>query len=159
MLWWIETMERHFQTDVIEPGLRGLLERIGGGGAEEGDEAEGEEEDGETETGAPESTAASTVRQKKSTREREDEQRKRLDFTSIKNLHSLYLEVVFSGLLLGSNALREKMVVMMDVAEEFCARVERWGGDVLPGFLEGSLSAEESSQREFGSSSRGRICN
>lgn len=128
MVWWVEGVEAHFQMDVIDPALRELLERIGGEG--------GRDEKGHM-RGRSFSTKAGS----------EGGEGERLDFTSLATLHALYLSLLLSGLLLNSEVLSGMVMEMMEICEGFCARVDRWGGDVLPGLLSGTMGDEESAQR------------
>lgn len=126
MVWWVEGVEAHFQMDVIDPALRGLLKRIGEG-----------EERGHARGRSFSTKAGSDV----------GEEEERLDFTSLATLHSLYLSVLLSGLLLDSEVLSGMMMEMMETCEALCARVDRWGGDVLPELLSGTMGDEESAER------------
>ncbi|KAH7916487.1 Spc98 family-domain-containing protein [Hygrophoropsis aurantiaca] len=65
-----------------------------------------------------------------------------LDFTTLRNIHSTYLERLVTGCLLSNPALTANIRAIFEVCERFAAQVERWGGDVLPALLfEGSLAA------------------
>ncbi|KAH7930585.1 hypothetical protein BV22DRAFT_1139635 [Leucogyrophana mollusca] len=65
-----------------------------------------------------------------------------LDFTTLRNIHSTYLERLVTGCLLSNPALTAILRPIFEVCERFVAQVERWGGDVLPALLfEGSLAA------------------
>lgn len=67
-----------------------------------------------------------------------------LDFTTLRNIHTTYLERLLTGSLLANPALTNIIRMILEVCERFAAQVERWGGDVLPALLfEGSLSAAE----------------
>jgi gamma-tubulin complex component 4 len=64
----------------------------------------------------------------------------KLDFTTIREMHSLYLRHLLEGTLLTSPALTGIIRQIFDTCERLVAQVERWGGDVLPALLfEGSL--------------------
>ncbi|KAI0308895.1 Spc98 family-domain-containing protein, partial [Amylostereum chailletii] len=64
-----------------------------------------------------------------------------LDFTSLRNIHSSYLERLLVGSLLANPTLTGIIRSVFELCEQFVAQVERWGGDVLPALLfEGSLS-------------------
>ena len=64
-----------------------------------------------------------------------------LDFTTLRNLHSTYLERLVTGCLLSHPTLTAILRPIFEVCERFVAQVERWGGDVLPALLfEGSLA-------------------
>ncbi|KAG1885517.1 gamma-tubulin ring complex protein [Suillus subluteus] len=64
-----------------------------------------------------------------------------LDFTTLRNIHTTYLERLLTGCLLTNPALTAILRPIFEVCERFVAQVERWGGDVLPALLfEGSLA-------------------
>ncbi|KAJ8588402.1 hypothetical protein M405DRAFT_793161 [Rhizopogon salebrosus TDB-379] len=64
-----------------------------------------------------------------------------LDFTTLRNIHTTYLERLLTGCLLSNPSLTVILRPIFEVCERFVAQVERWGGDVLPALLfEGSLS-------------------
>ncbi|KAG2156609.1 Spc98 family-domain-containing protein [Suillus bovinus] len=64
-----------------------------------------------------------------------------LDFTTLRNIHTTYLERLLTGCLLSNPALIAILRPIFEVCERFVAQVERWGGDVLPALLfEGSLA-------------------
>lgn len=64
-----------------------------------------------------------------------------LDFTTLRNLHTTYLERVVTGCLLSHSTLAGILRPIFEVCERFVAQVERWGGDVLPALLfEGSIA-------------------
>lgn len=63
-----------------------------------------------------------------------------LDFTTLRVIHTTYLDRLVTGCLLTNSALTSTLRTILDVCERFVAQVERWGGDVLPALLfEGSL--------------------
>ena len=64
-----------------------------------------------------------------------------LDFTTLRNIHTMYLERLLTGSLLSNPALTNIIRMVLEVCERFAAQVERWGGDVLPALLfEGSIA-------------------
>jgi hypothetical protein len=64
-----------------------------------------------------------------------------LDFTTLQNIHSTYLERLLTGCLLTNPVLTATLRPLFELCEQLVAQVERWGGDVLPGLLsEGSMS-------------------
>ncbi|TFK56723.1 gamma-tubulin ring complex protein [Heliocybe sulcata] len=68
-----------------------------------------------------------------------------LDFTTLRNIHSTYLERLLVGSLLANTDLTAIIRPILEVCERFVAQVERWGGDVLPALLfEGSIGADDS---------------
>lgn len=63
-----------------------------------------------------------------------------LDFTTLRAIHTTYLDRLLTGCLLTNSALTSTLRPILDVCERFVAQIERWGGDVLPALLfEGSL--------------------
>ncbi|KAJ7727831.1 gamma-tubulin ring complex protein [Mycena maculata] len=63
-----------------------------------------------------------------------------LDFTTLRTIHSEYLDRLLTGCLLTNPVLTSLLLPIFEVCERFVAQVERWGGDVLPALLfEGSL--------------------
>lgn len=67
-----------------------------------------------------------------------------VDFTTLRNLHTTYLERLVTGCLLSHPTLAAILRPILEVCERFVAQVERWGGDVLPALLfEGSLAASD----------------
>ncbi|KAF8921996.1 gamma-tubulin ring complex protein [Mucidula mucida] len=63
-----------------------------------------------------------------------------LDFTSLRAIHSMYLDRLLTGCLLTNAALTSILLPIFEICERFVAQVERWGGDILPALLfEGSL--------------------
>lgn len=64
-----------------------------------------------------------------------------LDFSTLRNMHSTYLERLLTGTLLSNTALTAIIRPIFELCEQFVAQVERWGGDILPALLfEGSLA-------------------
>ncbi|KAJ3558979.1 hypothetical protein NM688_g616 [Phlebia brevispora] len=64
-----------------------------------------------------------------------------LDFSTLRTIHTTYLERLVTGTLLSNPALTALIRSILEVCERFVAQVERWGGDVLPALLfEGSLA-------------------
>ncbi|KAI0073125.1 gamma-tubulin ring complex protein [Panus rudis PR-1116 ss-1] len=64
-----------------------------------------------------------------------------LDFSTLRSIHTTYLERLLTGSLLSNNALTSVIRGILEVCEQFVAHVERWGGDVLPALLfEGSIA-------------------
>ncbi|KAH9937370.1 gamma-tubulin ring complex protein [Fomitopsis serialis] len=64
-----------------------------------------------------------------------------LDFTTLRNIHTTYLERLLTGSLLSNPALTAIIRLILEICERFVAQVERWGGDILPALLfEGSLA-------------------
>ena len=67
-----------------------------------------------------------------------------LDFTTLRTIHTTYLDRLLTGCLLTNSALTGIIRPILEICERFVAQVERWGGDILPALLfEGSLSEGE----------------
>ena len=65
-----------------------------------------------------------------------------LDFSTLRSIHTTYLERLLTGSLLSNPALTAIIRGILEICERFVAQVERWGGDILPALLfEGSLAA------------------
>ncbi|TCD62862.1 hypothetical protein EIP91_006343 [Steccherinum ochraceum] len=65
----------------------------------------------------------------------------RLDFSTLREIHTSYLERLLTGSLLANPSLTPIIRAILEVCERFAAQVERWGGDVLPALLfEGSIA-------------------
>ncbi|KAJ6503386.1 gamma-tubulin ring complex protein [Mycena vitilis] len=63
-----------------------------------------------------------------------------LDFTTLRTIHSEYLDRLLTGCLLTNPTLTSLLLPIFEVCERFVAQIERWNGDVLPALLfEGSL--------------------
>ncbi|KAJ7170023.1 gamma-tubulin ring complex protein [Mycena filopes] len=63
-----------------------------------------------------------------------------LDFTTLRTIHSEYLDRLLTGCLLTNPVLTSLLLPIFELCERFVAQIERWNGDVLPALLfEGSL--------------------
>jgi hypothetical protein len=63
-----------------------------------------------------------------------------LDFTTLRTIHTAYLDRLLNGCLLNNASLTTIIQAILESCEQFVAQVERWGGDVLPALLfEGSI--------------------
>ena len=63
-----------------------------------------------------------------------------LDFTTLRNMHTTFLERLLSASLLTQPTIAHVIRKMFDTCERFVGQLERWG-DILPGLLfEGSFS-------------------
>jgi hypothetical protein len=68
---------------------------------------------------------------------------RQLDFTTLRNFHTAYIQRLKSGCLFTQPAITTTIREIMDVCERFMGQIERWGGDVLPALLfEGSISGD-----------------
>lgn len=64
-----------------------------------------------------------------------------LDFTTLRTIHTAYLDRLLNGCLLSNAPLTLIIHSILESCEQLVAQVERWGGDVLPALLfEGSLN-------------------
>lgn len=145
MLWFLEGVQAHFMTDVIDPAMRAVLARVAGHEAASL-HARQRSMGSVPPTPVPDLGGGTSF----AGTEREGprgEGRDRLDFAALTAVHSLYLAVLSAGLLLSSEELSAKMMELLATCEAFAGRVDRWGGDVLPGLLEGGMADEESVRR------------
>ncbi|KAF8216076.1 Spc98 family-domain-containing protein [Mycena galopus ATCC 62051] len=63
-----------------------------------------------------------------------------LDFTTLRTIHSEYLDRLLTGCLLTNSVLTSLLLPIFEVCERFVGQIERWNGDVLPALLfEGSM--------------------
>ncbi|KAI0094327.1 gamma-tubulin ring complex protein [Irpex rosettiformis] len=68
-------------------------------------------------------------------------QTSQLDFSTLRTIHTTYLERLVTGSLLSNVAITSIIRMILEVCERFVAQVERWGGDILPALLfEGSIA-------------------
>jgi hypothetical protein len=125
MGWFLDTLLGYVMTHVVDIEFRRLKELLGkpGGGITKSGSA--------GKLNAPvegnDATSSSTY----------------LDFTTLRNIHTTYLERLLTGCLLSNPALTAIIRSIFEVCERFVAQVERWGGDVLPALLfEGSLAGD-----------------
>lgn len=72
-----------------------------------------------------------------------------LDFTTLQSLHSLYLSLLQSGLLLTHDELSNLLGGMVETSEKVCRVVKGWSGEALVG---AELGGEEGEEGEFCSS-------
>jgi len=124
MGWFLDTLLGYVMTHVVDVEFRRLKELLGksgGGIAKSGSAGNLNAPDGN------DATSSSTY----------------LDFTTLRNIHTTYLERLLTGCLLSNPALTAIIRPIFEVCERFVAQVERWGGDVLPALLfEGSLAGD-----------------
>ncbi|PWN52680.1 hypothetical protein IE53DRAFT_384863 [Violaceomyces palustris] len=67
----------------------------------------------------------------------------KLDFTSLRSRHSLYLESIVQGTLLDSPPALILLRKILESCQSFVNTIQKWNGDVLPSLLsEGSTSLE-----------------
>jgi gamma-tubulin complex component 4 len=136
MNWFLDNLLSYVMTDVIDSEFRKLKKQLNPGGESKVHESTGGQSAGPSspkslapaehaETGTEPTMASGTS----------------LDFTTLQNIHSTYLERLLTGCLLTNPALAATLRPIFELCEQLVAQVERWGGDVLPGLLsEGSMS-------------------
>jgi gamma-tubulin complex component 4 len=125
MGWFLDTLLGYVMTHVVDVEFRRLKELLGnpGGGITKSGSAGNLNAPAE----GKDATSSSTY----------------LDFTTLRNIHTTYLERLLTGCLLSNPALTAIIRPIFEVCERFVAQVERWGGDVLPALLfEGSLAGD-----------------
>ncbi|KZT30887.1 gamma-tubulin ring complex protein [Neolentinus lepideus HHB14362 ss-1] len=140
MNWFLETLLEYVMTDVVDAEFRRLKLQLGQSGPSTIKDTPGPGGPGFApsnsnpqfgQDGLPPSlsSTASTY----------------LDFTTLRNIHSTYLDRLLVGSLLANPELTGIVRPILEVCERFVAQVERWGGDVLPALLfEGSIGADDS---------------
>lgn len=149
MIWLLESLLGHFQTDVIDPAYKNLLDRVekgklgGNEGSEERDQVGGNRSENE------EDNDATTIGGTDSQREREYQRSQQLDFNSLTTIHSLYLSTIVSGCLLNSEIFTSKIMEILDNCDFLCSRIDRWSGEILPSLLSGGFNEKDSSQGNF----------
>jgi gamma-tubulin complex component 4 len=139
MNWFLDNLLSYVMTDVIDSEFRRLKKQLG----PDGDSKVQNPEITSYQTADPhnpkppplaehpEPTTETTVALGTTT----------LDFTTLQNIHSTYLERLLTGCLLTNPTLTATLRPIFELCEQLVAQVERWGGDVLPGLLsEGSLA-------------------
>lgn len=125
MGWFLDTLLGYVMTDVVDVEFRKLKETLAKGG--EG----GPGPISQSTTSIPWSASTSSLPPSSSSH---------LDFTTLRTIHTNYLERLLTGCLLTNPSLTAILRPIFEVCERFVAQVERWGGDVLPALLfEGSL--------------------
>ena len=134
MNWFLDNLLSYVMTDVIDSEFRRLKKQLNLEGDSKVQNTEGTgvpivdppdtkaQESAETEP----AVAAGTIN---------------LDFTTLQNIHSTYLERLSTGCLLTNPVLTATLRPIFELCEQLVAQVERWGGDVLPALLsEGSMA-------------------
>jgi gamma-tubulin complex component 4 len=130
MNWFLDNLLSYVMTDVIDNEFRRLKKQLN--------------PDGESKVQIPESTSgqsAEPVEHAETGTEPAMAPGTSLDFTTLQNIHSTYLERLLTGCLLTNPTLAATLRPIFELCEQLVAQVERWGGDVLPALLfEGSMS-------------------
>ena len=139
MNWFLDTLLGYVMTDVVDVEFRkmkGLLLGRPAGGIARQMTGSGSVQESVSAVPLAASKSGSTVHPSQST------SAPPLDFTTLRGIHTTYLERLLTGSLLSNPALTNIIRMILEVCERFAAQVERWGGDVLPALLfEGSLAA------------------
>ncbi|KAI0660626.1 gamma-tubulin ring complex protein [Cubamyces menziesii] len=139
MNWFLDTLLGYVMTDVVDVEFRkmkGLLLGRPAGGIARQMTGSGSVQESASAVPLAASKSGSTVHPSQSTSVPP------LDFTTLRGIHTTYLERLLTGSLLSNPALTNIIRMILEVCERFAAQVERWGGDVLPALLfEGSLAA------------------
>lgn len=134
MNWFLDNLLSYVMTDVIDSEFRRLKKQLNLEGDSKVQNSEG--------TGGPTVEPAETKAQ--SSTETEPivaAGATNLDFTTLQNIHSTYLERLSTGCLLTNPVLTAILRPIFELCEQLVAQVERWGGDVLPALLsEGSMA-------------------
>ena len=134
MNWFLDNLLSYVMTDVIDSEFRRLKKQLNLEGDSKVQNSEG--------TGGPTVEPAETKAQ--SSTETEPivaAGATNLDFTTLQNIHSTYLERLSTGCLLTNSVLTAILRPIFELCEQLVAQVERWGGDVLPALLsEGSMA-------------------
>ncbi|KAI0639971.1 gamma-tubulin ring complex protein [Trametes polyzona] len=146
MNWFLDTLLGYVMTDVIDVEFRRmkalLLGRPVGGIGRQMTGSGGPAESASNVHLGPSSKSTSSMHPAQSTSSNlAASGAPPLDFTTLRNIHTTYLERLLTGSLLSNPALTNIIRMILEVCERFAAQVERWGGDVLPALLfEGSLA-------------------
>jgi gamma-tubulin complex component 4 len=130
MGWFWDTLLGYLMTDVVDVEFRRLKDQLSrsGFGAES---AAGFEPSALSGTMQPPQASGGSVASSQ------------LDFNTLRNIHTTYLERLLTGCLLAYPTLTSIVRPIAEVCDRFVAQVERWGGDVLPALLfEGSLTSD-----------------
>jgi gamma-tubulin complex component 4 len=132
MNWFLDNLLSYVMTDVIDSEFRRLKKQLSPGGESKVHEStSGHSADPSSPKSLASAEHAETTMAPGTS----------LDFTTLQNIHSTYLERLLTGCLLTNPVLTATLRPIFELCEQLVAQVERWGGDVLPGLLsEGSMS-------------------
>lgn len=126
MGWFLDTLSGYVLMDVVDVEFRKLKDRVG--------------KEGNGSSARAESNIASQSHADTQNASIPSGTSSHLDFTTLRTIHTGYLDRLLNGCLLTNPLLTAILQPILDVCERFVAQVERWGGDVLPALLfEGSL--------------------
>lgn len=145
MGWFLDTLLGYVMTDVVDVEFGKMKELLGKGSGEASTKSalEVPQITGDRVSNGPDTQAQPSVTLpiSNSTNSMQGSSSSHLDFTTLRTIHTTYLERLLTGCLLTNPALTAILRPIFEVCERFVAQVERWGGDVLPALLfEGSLN-------------------
>ncbi|VDC01939.1 unnamed protein product [Peniophora sp. CBMAI 1063] len=136
MGWFLDCLLGYTMSDVVDAEYLKLKSAVAGAPSTKG---QGQSNDAKRRARA--SSVASVAQKSTISKLDSAEPGEALDFTTLRALHSAYLERLLAGSLLGNAALAAVLRPIFELCDAFVAHVERWGGDVLPALLaEGSVS-------------------
>lgn len=144
MSWFLDTLLGYVMTDVVDTEFRRMKGLLRGKTTPLGRQTTGTQSTGDIVSQFPPShSAASALPTSHSTvSAASSSAASHLDFSTLRGIHSTYLERLLTGSLLANHALTPIIRGMLEVCDRFAAQVERWGGDILPALLfEGSIAA------------------
>ncbi|KAJ6575264.1 gamma-tubulin ring complex protein [Mycena capillaripes] len=126
MGWFLDTLLGYVMIDVVDVEFLRLKEMLGRGGGLHPSGSLQSLGSGQIPVSTSAASIASTAHH--------------LDFTTLRTIHSEYLDRLLTGCLLTNPVLTSLLLPIFEVCERFVAQIERWNGDVLPALLfEGSL--------------------
>lgn len=143
MTWFLDTLLGYVMTDVVDMEFRRMKGVLLGTTAQLAKQMTGTQSTSDVPAVAPPpaSHSSSTVPASYSTNSAAAVPPSRLDFSTLRGIHTSYLERLLTGSLLANQTLTPVIRAILEVCERFAAQVERWGGDVLPALLfEGSIA-------------------
>ncbi|KAI0308123.1 gamma-tubulin ring complex protein [Multifurca ochricompacta] len=136
MNWFLDNLLSYVMTDVIDSEFKRLKKQLSPEGESRAQNSEGI---GGPATDTPDPKTLGTI--EPGTESTTVLATTNLDFTTLQNIHSTYLERLLTGCLLTNPMLTATLRSVFELCEQLVAQVERWGGDVLPALLsEGSLA-------------------
>ncbi|KAH8099321.1 gamma-tubulin ring complex protein [Cristinia sonorae] len=144
MTWFLDTLLGYVMTDVVDTEFRRMKGALLGKTAQLTRQMTGTQSTSDVAGGPPPtSTSGSTIPPSHSTASTASASATtHLDFSTLRGIHTSYLERLLTGSLLANPTLTPIIRAILEVCERFAAQVERWGGDVLPALLfEGSIAA------------------
>ncbi|KDE04761.1 hypothetical protein MVLG_04817 [Microbotryum lychnidis-dioicae p1A1 Lamole] len=145
MLWTLEAVSAHFQTDVIEQAfgtLMGSLKNADNANAQSSDEPSDDLGENVDEGGQAHSTSKPPLPSSGASPPRA------LNFADLAVLHALYLSAISTGLLLNSDQLTAQILAILEACDVVCSTIDRWGGEIRPGRLVGTMSDEDAARVE-----------